>query len=159
MAATGKKITYAKNEVVFREGEAAECMYKVYYGSVSVYVNYQQRGQKLIARLGEDTYFGEMGLIDGNLRSATVVAETSGTILIEYPRSALKEMLSGEPDTFRALLTQMSENLNHLTDKFTDVCRTISEYKDHTENQKDMDPQTLKAIEGYAREYNEMVEE
>ncbi|HEY8275803.1 MAG TPA: cyclic nucleotide-binding domain-containing protein [Methyloceanibacter sp.] len=68
-------ITYAPGDVVFTEGDKADKMYVVLSGEVEV----QLQGT-VIDTIGVGGTFGEMGLIDGSPRSATVVAKTNSEV-------------------------------------------------------------------------------
>lgn len=63
--------TFYPNEVIITEGGQGSSFYIIYYGSVKVYktVNYEE---KILAILSKDDCFGELSLIDGGLRSASV---------------------------------------------------------------------------------------
>jgi CRP/FNR family cyclic AMP-dependent transcriptional regulator len=68
-------ITYAPGDVIFAEGDRADKMYVVLSGEVEV----QLQGTA-IDTIGAGGTFGEMGLIDGSPRSATVVAKTGSEV-------------------------------------------------------------------------------
>ena len=80
-----KTQTFSRGAIVFREGDAGDCMYELENGAVGVYHNYGGPSQKLISTLyntsRELKIFGEMGLLEHEPRSATVVALENGTIL------------------------------------------------------------------------------
>ena len=63
-------------DVIFREGDAAGEMYVIKTGTVEIRV-----GNRVLEKLGENTIFGEMALIDSSRRSADAVAVTDATII------------------------------------------------------------------------------
>ena len=65
---------------VFREGEAGDAWYVVYDGEVSVTKERLLGPSEELARLGSQVCFGEMALIDGSPRSASVSAVGEGTL-------------------------------------------------------------------------------
>ncbi len=60
---------FRAGDVVFREGDVGDRMFVVKEGEVEVRV-----GDRLVDTLGSGRLVGEMALIDGGARSATVVA-------------------------------------------------------------------------------------
>jgi CRP-like cAMP-binding protein len=62
---------FAKGEVIFAEGDKGDAMYVVRSGEVAI-----ERGGKVMETLSGGGIFGEMALIDGSPRSATVRAKT-----------------------------------------------------------------------------------
>lgn len=68
---------YSNGQAVFREGDAGDGLYIIRKGSVKILKENKVR-KKFIATLAEGEFFGEMALIDGSPRSATV--EASGEV-------------------------------------------------------------------------------
>jgi CRP/FNR family transcriptional regulator, cyclic AMP receptor protein len=68
--------SYKAGDVIFSEGEPARELYIVKSGTVEV-----RLGNRLLDTLPELSIFGEMALIDGSSRCATVVAATDATVV------------------------------------------------------------------------------
>jgi uncharacterized protein YbbK (DUF523 family)/CRP-like cAMP-binding protein len=68
---------YTNGQAVFRENEAGDGMYIIKKGVVKIFKENKAR-KKFIASLTEGEFFGELALIDGSPRSATV--EASGDV-------------------------------------------------------------------------------
>ena len=62
---------YAAGDVVFAEGDKGDAMYVVRSGELNI-----ERNGKIIETVGPGGVFGEMALIDGSPRVATVRAKT-----------------------------------------------------------------------------------
>jgi CRP/FNR family transcriptional regulator, cyclic AMP receptor protein len=60
--------------------------------------------------IGAGAYFGEMALIDGAPRSATVVAKTE-TICLMLARKQIDKVVGAEPAVARALLRTLAARL------------------------------------------------
>ena len=69
-----------------------------------------ERDGKELARLGEGDVVGEMSLIDGRPRSATVVAE-GATALLVIERRSFRALLDRVPGLQRKILTTLCERL------------------------------------------------
>jgi EAL domain-containing protein (putative c-di-GMP-specific phosphodiesterase class I) len=87
---------------IFREGEPGEQAYIIVRGEVEI--SALQRGRKIvIARLRKDELFGEMALIDDELRSATATAmDETEVIVIE--RALLRDKIDAADPLLQILL-------------------------------------------------------
>jgi CRP/FNR family cyclic AMP-dependent transcriptional regulator len=65
---------YKKGEEIIKEGMLSDCAYIIESGSVEVSKKRPNGERQCIGILQENDIFGEMGLIDGLPRSASVVA-------------------------------------------------------------------------------------
>jgi len=65
--------------------------------------------------MGPGDYFGEMSLIDGKPRSASVVAKGDLRTL-SIPAWNFNRLLDDNPEMMRALLVVMSERIRHFRD-------------------------------------------
>jgi hypothetical protein len=85
---------YAAGELVIREGERGDVAYLVRSGSCEVYRRVDGRRETLrVFRRGE--VFGEGALLDGERRSASVIAKTNDTKLELIDRSRFSSELEG----------------------------------------------------------------
>jgi CRP-like cAMP-binding protein/Fe-S-cluster-containing hydrogenase component 2/thioredoxin reductase len=82
--------TPAPGEAVFRRNDYTNSFYCVVEGSVEVEVN-AQTGQRI--SLGKGEFFGEMSLISGRRRSATIYAGP-GCVLVETPRRSMNRLIN-----------------------------------------------------------------
>ncbi len=75
--------------LVFREGEPGNCAYVIERGGVEI--STLRQGRKItIATLGEGELFGEMALIDGEVRTGTAIA-TEETVLVVISLDQLRD--------------------------------------------------------------------
>jgi CRP/FNR family cyclic AMP-dependent transcriptional regulator len=63
-----------RGSAVMHEGDVADCLYVVISGRLKVMVGEADGKETILSIIGPGEFFGEMGLIDDNPRSASVVA-------------------------------------------------------------------------------------
>ena len=88
-----------------RQGALGEEFLLIVDGSARV-----ERDGKPIARLDVGDFFGEMSLMDGKPRSASVIAETPVTLLVVDSRS-FRSLLDGVPGLRRKISIGLCERL------------------------------------------------
>jgi CRP/FNR family transcriptional regulator, cyclic AMP receptor protein len=108
IAAVGKEVHFEAGKVVAHQDEGGAGFHLVMEGEVSVDVDGRER-----ARLGPGTYFGEMSLIDGLPRSATVKAEVPTTTFALTSWQFLP-LLDEFPSISRAMLVELSTRLRRV---------------------------------------------
>lgn len=69
--------TFAKGEILMREGETPSGCFIILTGEVEVISKFETANEKIIARLGKNEILGEMAIIDPAPRVATVRAATA----------------------------------------------------------------------------------
>ena len=89
--------TLKKGEIIFKQGDASTCMYDILCGKVGVYANYGAPDEKLLTVLETEQFFGEMGMIEGCPRSATIVAMENGTKVLEITAETFEEYFKTRP--------------------------------------------------------------
>jgi CRP-like cAMP-binding protein len=85
LMALSKLRSYGKRESIIREGEYDCWIYFLLSGSVNVVVG--ERGIRTLSRKGD--IFGEMGIIDGSPRCASIVANEDDTQCLGMDASVL----------------------------------------------------------------------
>ncbi|MSO88748.1 MAG: cyclic nucleotide-binding domain-containing protein [Rhodospirillaceae bacterium] len=119
-----------KGEIVFKHNDYSDSFYSILSGSVDVQVSAENPAIKVTLKTGE--FFGEMGLISGRRRTATVVAGAD-CVLIETPRrqvikltrsiAAAKRVLD-ETATIRQVQTHLAPQVSKRD--LVDVVRTAT---------------------------------
>lgn len=125
----GERKIFKSGEVIIRENTWEMAMYEIISGSVEVMVNYGTEKAQKISTLTAGETFGEMGLIEARMRSATVVALEDTEVEI-IDAEGLGEYFKDSPEKIMEILLQMSTRLRAISDKYGETCRTISEYVD-----------------------------
>ncbi len=117
---------YSAGELVFREGELQATMYEIRKGSVGVVRDYGTADEKLLTLLKAGKLFGEMGLIEGAPRSATVVAREDDTVLEEITEEEFYSFFEDKPGHLLQLLRQLSARIRENTQTYERVCRALA---------------------------------
>lgn len=79
---------FRQGEVIIRQGDTATAFYLVERGTVSV-----KKDDEVVAELGPGDSFGEIGLLHGVPRTATVTAESSSVQVLEIPREQFLDLV------------------------------------------------------------------
>jgi len=87
-------------EVIFRRNDFTNTFYCIVQGEVDIQIN--PTNEKEVVTLGTGAFFGEMGLIAGRRRSATIVAKTD-CVLIEVPRRTMIKLMNSVPAVKRVM--------------------------------------------------------
>lgn len=80
---------FAKGDIVFQRGDYTSSLWNIAEGAAHVLVN--EARPDLAIRIGEAEFFGELGLISGRRRSATVIA-AEPSVMVEIPRRSMRRL-------------------------------------------------------------------
>ena len=114
IVAAADEITVKAGKELVQEGGHGRHLYVVVEGSVKV-----TRGSRKVATIGPGEYFGELALISGAPRTATVTTEEDSTLMVLDPRR-FEVVLEQEPRVARAVLATVGDRLRMLERSVTD---------------------------------------
>lgn len=100
-----------KGEILFVEGEVAKCVYIVRNGELQAFKGMGPQ-TNILGNITHGEFVGEMAIISGEPRSATVQALTDCE-LIEIPMDSLDTVLFSKPVWAKALMTTLSKRLKN----------------------------------------------
>ncbi|MGH9459274.1 MAG: cyclic nucleotide-binding domain-containing protein [Thermoanaerobaculia bacterium] len=103
---------FGRGELILRRGEGGDSMFVVEEGSVSVRRGEEQNAVE-VARLGPGEMFGEMGLLTGQGREASVVAE-SDVVALEIDKESLHPILQQNPRLVETISRIVAERRTRL---------------------------------------------
>ena len=149
-----RQLTFAKGDIIFRQGDIANVMYDIVSGKVGIYNDYQGEQEDKIAELDDGQILGEMGMIEAYPRSATAVALSEQVVLSELVEDDLEAYFKDDPAKVLQLMRQLSERLRETTRKYTELCGAVSRHK-KAEEQGDEQPELLQELDRYAKFYSE----
>jgi small-conductance mechanosensitive channel/CRP-like cAMP-binding protein len=104
---------YVRNDTISRRGEAADAMFVLARGTVAIYGDADPtsgQARPRLATLAAPNYFGEMGLLTGQARAATVVAE-SDVLCYRLDKSGFDAILRARPELADGLSKVVAERL------------------------------------------------
>jgi CRP/FNR family transcriptional regulator, cyclic AMP receptor protein len=107
----GTEVHAKARQVLAREGDIGREFYVIVDGSAIVLHDGQE-----IASLQRGDFFGEMALVDGKPRAATVVASSSMRLYVFDPREFFS-LLDGFPPVSRKILTTLAGRLRAAQDE------------------------------------------
>jgi len=99
-----------RGSAVMREGDAVDCLYVIVSGRLKVMVGEADGKETILNILGPGEFFGEMGLIDGNPRSASVVA-VEPCELLALTKHAFRKVLVENTDLAMAVMRVLVRRL------------------------------------------------
>lgn len=112
--------TYDAGELVFLRGDRGDCLYVVESGAVAVSLASENGRDVLLAILGRHQTFGELAVVDGGPRVATVTAREP-TVLVAVPRSVVMDLVGRRPTVATALLLSMAALVRRLDEQACDA--------------------------------------
>jgi anion transporter len=115
------EVEVAAGDVIVEEGATGDALYVVSQGTVEIRV-----GGDGLSALGPGEWFGEMALLTGDARSATVIAFTPA-VLLRLPKARFIALSERQPTLLREITRVLCERLAQRT---TDVAHARRAYAD-----------------------------
>jgi len=151
--------TYKKGQFIFKEGDEANCMYDIHWGTVGIYAHYGTKQEKLLTKLHSEEFFGEMGLVDLEPRSATAVALEKDTKVEIITGEAFGSFLQERPAKVLMIMQHMSQRIRDLTKDYLEVCGTVAEAVDTEKTGKAKSDGLLEKLKKFNDIYQESVQD
>ena len=101
---------FSKSQTIFSEGEKGHIMYVIIKGKVRISTIIPGVGEESLAIYGAGEIIGELALIEGSKRSATVIAEEE-TETIGFKREKLLEFMKEFPEAGNNILWVLARTL------------------------------------------------
>lgn len=106
---------FAAGETIFSKGEEGKIMYVVAEGEVDIWL-----GQVVAETVGPGGIFGEMALIDRNVRSADAIARNQCK-LVPVDQRRFQFLVSETPFFALQVMAIMAERLRHANQRFLET--------------------------------------
>jgi len=107
-SATQKQLN--ANEVLFLAGDAGDGCYRVEDGLLKVTMVSRSGNERILAFFGPGAIVGELSMIDGRPRSASVVAVRAAKLSF-LSRAAFDDFATKHPEVYQSLLTLIAARL------------------------------------------------
>lgn len=115
-----KLLKYPKNSVIVTEGDTHSNFYIVVSGSLKVFVTGDDGRQVTFNRLEPGDYFGELALIDGAPRSASVMTLAPTTLQV-ISQQDFHQFLTADSGASMAMMKAMARRIRVLTNSVRDL--------------------------------------
>lgn len=117
--------TYSKGENLITSGEEGKSMFILYEGLLDVIVNVDSGGSHKVGEIYPGQFFGEMSLLTGEPRSATINAATD-IVAFEITREHVEELFKKRP----TIMEDISKVVALRTRENTEAIESISHMDD-----------------------------
>ena len=132
-----KRVNVPGGQTLFRENDIADALYVVMSGCLGVSVSDGHGCDTLVSRIVAGETVGEMGILDGGFRSATVEA-LRDTELLRLDKSSCERLVEQYPRSMLSLMSLLVRRLRNTTRHLDDQAqvRTVAlvstdHYADH----------------------------
>jgi CRP/FNR family transcriptional regulator, cyclic AMP receptor protein len=116
IAARCKKILFKKGEVIFHKTDMSTDLYIVDSGTLKAVLSDDDGDEIVLARFDAGAFFGELSLLDGQGRSATIVADADSELSV-LSQPVFLELVTKDPKIAIALMTTMVGRLRKADEK------------------------------------------
>jgi CRP-like cAMP-binding protein len=117
---------FRDGETIVRQGEYGQCMYVILEGQVEIMRALDEDRVRLAVRQ-KGEYFGEMGVFEGEVRSATVRALGKAKVLALDKKNLLDHM-QADPYLAYRLVQGMSRRIRELDAEVTQLRAALAEF-------------------------------
>jgi CRP/FNR family transcriptional regulator, cyclic AMP receptor protein len=108
LASHAEEVRYGPQRTIVSRGSRGDSFFVIADGTATV-----RRGTRKIGALGPGDFFGEMALLDGRPRSATVVADTPMRA-VRITRTGFNKALDTNPSIARGILAELAGRIRRL---------------------------------------------
>jgi CRP-like cAMP-binding protein len=116
--AQARTVTLARNQILFLSGDSADGCYLIQEGLLKVNIVAPTGAERVLAILGPGTIVGELSMIDGAPRSASVTAIRDAKLAF-ISRAAFEAFTRTHPDIYRHMTSLLARRLRDVDDVLT----------------------------------------
>lgn len=106
--------SFASGETAVRQGDSGDSFYIIKKGRVDVIVEKAEGGAVVVATLGQGNFFGEMSLLTGEARTASIRAKEDAEFIV-INKESFRSTLANNPSIAEAMSRLLAERQAGLT--------------------------------------------
>ena len=114
VAAIAREEDFTDGEIICEQGEPGNEMYVIVSGEVRIVVHLEDGAQKEIARRSAGDVVGEMAILSGETRIASVTAD-GDVFVLSLDRLSFESLLRERPEVSLAVMRELCHRLKQLT--------------------------------------------
>jgi len=151
---------FAKNQTIFSQHETDDEMYVVLKGTFGVFIDSFTGFPIRVAEIGQGSFFGEMAIIDGSPRSATIISEDDA-VAVKIRKPGFMQLLEKAPNMTSAIIKTLRNRADRTAESVREAGKdapglpaslTDGELKD-----SNCILQNLTMLAGYIRQMNDLL--
>lgn len=110
IASRCKQAAYRKGDTIFQKTDPGTELFVVLSGRLKAVLEDEQGSEMVLAWFEQGDFFGELGLLDGKGRSATIIADSDSELAV-LKKDVFFELLQKDPRITIELLTTLVDRL------------------------------------------------
>ncbi|MBQ9505087.1 MAG: Crp/Fnr family transcriptional regulator [Lachnospiraceae bacterium] len=122
----GSILAFPSEEVVLREGEESNVMYKILSGNAEVYLGYGTENESLLGLLGKGSCFGEFGLLLHEKSPYTVIAY-SDLVLYKVTEDKVDEFIRENHVNILNMMRSMAKTMLLMQSHITQLTQELDQ--------------------------------
>lgn len=120
-------VSYSANSLIIKEGDVADALYIIISGSVQVFTQNSEGNSIILARLDENSFFGEQAYVNNLIRNASIRALTD-VQLIRLDYEKLDLFFKRNNERFKMLeAVSVERSLNNLHKQLLDMNSSVKD--------------------------------
>lgn len=131
-----KMQTFHAEEMILKEGEESDSMYKILSGSVAVYNRYGEKGEHLIGIYSKGRCFGELNVFSDLPCIYTVVAYND-VLVMRVTTDSLEEFIATNPRNVIDIMHNMAHTIRMMQMNIEFLIDDFSKKEDENEKKKE----------------------
>lgn len=137
--------TFCADEIIVREGEVCDALYKILSGSVAVYVRYGEEDEHLIGIYSRGRCFGEMSVLSEQPSTCTVVAYDD-VLLMRITKEFMEDFIRNNPRNAADIMKNMGHTI-------TVMQKNIDLLLDDLNEKQDLNKKRTQEIQDKIKQY------